>query len=101
MTANPSKSAQDCPPMERNDWACWECRSACCWWAAGWTSNRLPARGRLSARKSPSKTCIEGRDTKTKIKVLLADDHKVVRQGLRAVLEAEADLEAVGEADDG
>ena len=36
-----------------------------------------------------------------KIKVLLADDHKVVRQGLRALLEAETDIAIVGEADDG
>ena len=33
--------------------------------------------------------------------ILLADDHPVVRQGLRAVLEAEPGLEVVGEADDG
>jgi len=36
-----------------------------------------------------------------KIKVLLADDHTVVRQGLRALLEAESDITIVGEADNG
>lgn len=36
-----------------------------------------------------------------KIRVLLADDHAVVRRGLRLVLEAEPDLEVVGEVDDG
>ena len=36
-----------------------------------------------------------------KIKVLLADDHTVVRQGLRALLEAESDIAIVGEADNG
>src|SRR6516225_6381807 len=36
-----------------------------------------------------------------KIRVLLADDHVVVRQGLRALLAAEEDIEIVGEADDG
>lgn len=36
-----------------------------------------------------------------KIKVLLADDHIVVRQGLRALLAAEEDIEIVGEADNG
>jgi len=36
-----------------------------------------------------------------KIKVLLADDHTVVRQGLRALLAAEEDMEVVGEADNG
>lgn len=34
-------------------------------------------------------------------RVLLADDHALVRSGLRALLDAEADLEVVGEAEDG
>ena len=36
-----------------------------------------------------------------KIRVLLVDDHTVVRQGLRVLLEAEQDIEVVGEADTG
>lgn len=36
-----------------------------------------------------------------KTQVLLADDHTIVRQGLRALLEAEPDIEVVGEAADG
>src|SRR5206468_1236460 len=35
------------------------------------------------------------------ITVLLADDHSVVRKGLRALLEAEKDLRVVGEAENG
>ena len=35
------------------------------------------------------------------IRVLLVDDHAMVRQGLRAVLDAYADLHVVGEAQDG
>ncbi|MFO7652909.1 MAG: response regulator [Candidatus Krumholzibacteriia bacterium] len=35
------------------------------------------------------------------IRVLLADDHAVVREGLKALLEMEPDIEVVGEADDG
>ena len=35
------------------------------------------------------------------IGILLVDDHAVVRQGLRALLEAEGDLAVVGEADNG
>ncbi len=36
-----------------------------------------------------------------KVRVLIADDHAVVRQGLRAFLEVQDDLEVVGEAADG
>src|SRR4051812_4589728 len=36
-----------------------------------------------------------------KINVLLVDDHTVVRQGLRALLAAEEDMEVIGEAENG
>jgi DNA-binding NarL/FixJ family response regulator len=36
-----------------------------------------------------------------KVKVLLADDHELVRSGMRALLEAQSDFEIVGEAGDG
>jgi len=36
-----------------------------------------------------------------RIRILLADDHAVLRAGLRALLAAQADLEVVGEASDG
>ena len=35
------------------------------------------------------------------IRILLADDHKIVRQGLRTLLEQEPDMEVVAEAEDG
>ena len=35
------------------------------------------------------------------IRILIADDHAVVRSGLRALLRADPDLEVVGEAEDG
>ena len=35
-----------------------------------------------------------------RIRVMLVDDHEVVRLGLRAVLEVEDDIETVGEAGD-
>lgn len=36
-----------------------------------------------------------------KIRVLIADDHPVVREGTRRLLESESDIEVVGEASDG
>ena len=36
-----------------------------------------------------------------KIKVLLADDHAIVREGVRLILAKESDIEVVGEAQDG
>ena len=36
-----------------------------------------------------------------KIRIVIADDHAVVRQGTRALLEAEPDMQVVGEAADG
>ena len=35
------------------------------------------------------------------MKILLADDHNVLRKGLRRILEEQTDLEVVGEASDG
>lgn len=37
----------------------------------------------------------------SKIRVLIADDHVIVREGLRAILGAQPDIEVVGEASDG
>lgn len=36
-----------------------------------------------------------------KVRVLLADDHETVREGLKAILHAQPDIEVVGEASDG
>ena len=35
------------------------------------------------------------------IKILIADDHLIIRQGLRLILETESDFKLVGEASDG
>ena len=37
----------------------------------------------------------------TKLKILLAEDHIVVREGIRALIQRESDMEVIGEADDG
>src|SRR5512141_3242746 len=39
--------------------------------------------------------------TKTKIRVLLADDHHIVRAGIRQLLESASDLQVIAEAGDG
>ncbi len=36
-----------------------------------------------------------------KIRILLADDHTILREGIRSILESEADLQVIGEAEDG
>ena len=40
-------------------------------------------------------------DSGRKIRIVIADDHAVVREGTRAMLERESDMEVVGEAEDG
>jgi DNA-binding NarL/FixJ family response regulator len=42
-----------------------------------------------------------GDSDKRKIRIVIADDHAVVRSGLRSILESEDDIEVVGEAADG
>ena len=39
--------------------------------------------------------------TPTPIRVLIADDHAIVRKGIRALLSTETDIEVIGEASDG
>jgi len=43
----------------------------------------------------------EGEAQLSKIKLLIVDDHEIVRAGLRMLLQAQADLEIVGEVDNG
>jgi CheY-like chemotaxis protein len=49
--------------------------------------------------RRPFKVTRKGEDSK--IKVLIADDHQMMREGLRKVLEAQNDIQVVGEASDG
>ena len=37
----------------------------------------------------------------TKLRILLAEDHKIVREGVKLLVNAQPDMEVVGEADDG
>lgn len=56
------------------------------------------APGGLSGTGQPGAATAEDREV---ITIVLADDHQVVRQGLRSLLDAEPDLRVVGEAGDG
>jgi DNA-binding NarL/FixJ family response regulator/anti-sigma regulatory factor (Ser/Thr protein kinase) len=50
--------------------------------------------------ETPPDACRQPRDART-IRVLLADDHKVLREGLARLLREQPDLDLVGEAEDG
>src|SRR5260370_30061983 len=67
--------------------------------APAWSSRVRRTQARASTPRSPStmQTSAETRPTR----VLIVDDHGVVREGLRAYLELEADIQVVGEAKDG
>ena len=58
--------------------------------------------GTFSIESEPGHTAVavtfSSRSRRTVIRLLLADDHAIVRAGLRALLESEADIEVVGEA---
>ena len=43
----------------------------------------------------------KSQDMKTKIRILLADDHLVVRMGIASILSFEKDIEVIGETDNG
>ena len=62
---------------------------------------RRPARGRPAARWRLPGPGRAPHGRRTVISVLLADDQALVRAGFKALLDAQDDLEVVGEADDG
>jgi DNA-binding NarL/FixJ family response regulator len=70
--------------------------------AAKWLSPGIRATGQKNSHENICILRLPPRlRSVAKIKVLLADDHNVVRQGLRALLCAEGDMEIVGEAENG
>jgi DNA-binding NarL/FixJ family response regulator len=58
----------------------------------------LPAIPPPAGRRWPQPHDASGQNVGVPIRVFLLDDHEVVRRGLRALLEAEGDIEVVGEA---
>src|SRR6516165_4663587 len=92
--------ARGSTPASCAAWEFWEWKSACAAWEV--VSRSVPSQGAepLSPRRCllPS----SNRETDMKpIRILLADDHTVVRDGLRALLEREPDMTVVAEAADG
>jgi signal transduction histidine kinase/ActR/RegA family two-component response regulator len=65
------------------------------------------ARASSTAQKAPSARLGAGEMERpthappSKIRVLLVDDHQIMREGLRSIIEEQADLEVVAEASDG
>ncbi|MCJ7578592.1 MAG: response regulator transcription factor [candidate division Zixibacteria bacterium] len=51
--------------------------------------------------KTKPKNSIKREESMGKIRLLVADDHKIFRQGIKKLLEEEKDLQVVGEAKDG
>jgi DNA-binding NarL/FixJ family response regulator len=55
----------------------------------------------LYLKAAPIGSAVPREETRLTIRVLIADDHKILRDGLRNLIEAEADMEMVGEAENG
>src|SRR5271165_5911104 len=77
-------------------------------WACSTSANGSPfltAPSRLSRGREaePRSTCASpsGRRTMAKIRVLIVDDHAIVRAGLRMLINHQPDMDVVGEAADG
>src|ERR1700675_1713343 len=81
-------------------WACWAWRSGCGGWAAISKSRHSRAAERWWMPNCRCSNWHEKTNMKP-IRILVADDHTVVRDGLRAVLERQPDMEIVAEAADG
>ena len=65
-------------------------------------ADRQPARGRHARQRAHGEASVlVAAVMKTKIRVVLADDHPVVRDGLAAMVNQQADMEVVAEAGDG
>ncbi len=60
-----------------------------------------PAGAEGANRKAVTNRMLGRRESRRPVTVLLADDHRVVRQGLRALLDDYPDIEVLGEAQDG
>jgi two-component system, NarL family, response regulator len=64
------------------------------------SGNCFKKRSIIHPRRFRTETMLQPIATKT-IRILIADDHPIVRQGLVSILEEEPDMDIVGEADNG
>src|SRR6266536_5775761 len=80
--------------------ACWAWRSGYAAWVGASRSAPNRGAGPWSTRHCRWPNWTKGTDMKP-IRILLADDHTVVRDGLRALLDRESDMTVVAEAADG
>src|SRR6185503_672209 len=83
----------DRTPMNTSALRAWSSEHRC--WTGRLELSRNWGLGRRSAYRCPSP-----RRVMSKIRVLIADDHAVLRAGLRLLLNSQPDLEVVGEAGD-
>src|SRR5512140_1541300 len=76
--------------------ASWECGNGSAWPADTWTSSASQAAVPVSWPDSPWSRLMTD-----PIRILIADDHLIIRQGLRLILETGEEFTLVGEAADG
>ncbi len=67
----------------------------------GYTGDRVEPGGGDERPDPHPDPVLRGGAPMTRLRVLLAEDHAIVREGLRALLDAQPDMEVVGEAADG
>jgi DNA-binding NarL/FixJ family response regulator len=65
-----------------------------------WVAERIRVR-RWRVAEDQGCVVIASMDSNSKIRILLADDHKMLRDGVRGLLAYEPDFEVIGEARDG
>ena len=89
-------------PAPGADWACWGCVNG---WHTGRRNpgHRIKARQRHDALRATAAGSRRERDSQSmkKLRVLIADDHQIVREGLRRLIDSQPDMSVVGEAVNG
>jgi DNA-binding NarL/FixJ family response regulator len=68
---------------------------------SGSKNRTLVVAEKLSPGRPTETTSADSKSAVEQITVLLADDHNIVRQGLRLLLESASDIKVIGEAEDG